>query len=70
MNHSGKLLTIPKRPDKVWTDRNHAFRGFGLVQTLWLLLVGNDSKTEAADDGGVNGCGPAPLGKPPTASIS
>ncbi len=45
MNRCRKLLILQNRPDEAWTRRSYAFRGFGLVQTLWLLLVGKDSKS-------------------------
>ena len=45
MNRCRKLRILRNRPDEPWTRRSYAFRGFGLVQTLWLLLVGKDSKS-------------------------
>ena len=39
MNRHRKLRILRNRPDEAWTRRSYAFRGFGLVQTLWLLLA-------------------------------
>ncbi len=45
MNRCRKLLILRHRPDEDWTRRSDAIRGFGLVQTLWMLLVGKDSES-------------------------